>query len=79
MKQADRIAALEAQVSALMAATQPVAAVCIESGYMDRGHYYEGRKKIIEPLRSIQHLPLGTKLYAESSVCLSRLFLVESK
>src|SRR5690606_20668896 len=36
---------------------QPVAEVCIEPDYWSRGHFYEGRRTIIRPVRSLLDLP----------------------
>lgn len=43
---------------------EPVAEIRIESGYWNRGHFYEGRRKELKVVSSIQDLPVGTKLYA---------------
>lgn len=59
------VALIRAALSAQPAASaEPVAEVCIEPDYWSRGHFYEGRRKIVRPLRALLDLPVGTKLYA---------------
>lgn len=42
---------------------EPVAEVRIENDYWNRGHFYEGYRKELKAVSSIQGLPVGTKLY----------------
>ena len=48
------------KISSLNAA--PVAEIAIEPGYWSRGHFYEGKRKILVETADIQSLPVGTKL-----------------
>ena len=44
-----------------------VAEVVIEPDYWSRGHFYEGKRKTIRTLMSLESLPTGTRLVPENA------------
>ena len=59
----ERLKARVAELAAPAVQGEPVAEVRIENNYWNRGHFYEGRRKELKVVSSIQDLPVGTKLY----------------
>ena len=66
-KKLKELTAAPATQAAPAAQEDAVAEVVIESDYWSRGHFYEGKRKTIRTLTSLESLPIGTRLVPENA------------